>query len=102
MFEALGLMRTGRDLNMKTNAIISHGDGGSALAVRGKRVGDAAPATSVGGMCGDDDARDDAVAIQSIMRSSRRPVQSSDDSFTRMDNTAANICVRSLSIVNTG
>ena len=96
MFEALGLMRTGRDLNMKTNAIISHGDDGSALAVRGKRVGDAAPATSVGGMCGDDDAGDVA-AIQSIMRSSRRPAQpSDDDSFTRMDNTAANICGRSL------
>ncbi len=99
MFEALGLMRTGRDLNMKTNAIISHGDDGSALArgtVRGKRVGDAAPATSVGGMCGDDDAGDVA-AIQCIMRSSRRPAQpSDDDSFTRMDNTAANICGRSL------
>ena len=109
MFVALGLISTGRDLNMKTKAMISHGDdGGTAfggttrVTGRVKRVGAAAPAISVGGMCGDDDARDDAVAIQSIMRSSRRPVQSSDDSFTRMDNTAANICVRSLSIVNTG
>lgn len=82
---------------MKTNAIISHGDDGRALtkeAGRDKRVGEAAPATSVGGMCRDDDA---VVAIQSIMRSSRRPAESSDDdSFTRMDNTAANICGRSL------
>ena len=67
---ALGLISTGRDLNMKTNAMISHGDdGGTAFG------GTTRETTSVGGMRGDADERDDAVAIQAIMRSSSRPGQ---------------------------